>query len=361
MMILKALLFINGFALLIAGIIIFMDRVVNNYGKCKITINDDKEFTEDGGKSLLRMLFENKYFIPSACGGKGTCGYCKLKVTEGGGDALPTETLILTPKEQSQQFRLACQLKVKNDLKIEIPPEYLEIQEFKGEVILTELVTSDIKRVRIKLLEPKKMTYKPGQYVQIRIPTDAGIEFRAYSMASNPDQTDEIEVNVKLIPDGIGSTYVHSKSVGSKIEFSGPYGDFFLKTDSQNDIVCVAGGVGLAPLKSIVSYWEAHKPDRHIYLFYGARKEIDLYDHDYFTRLDKQFEKFHYHPGLSDADQTWEGAKGFIHTVMDNVMEPGSGEHSEAYLCGPPIMINAVTETLKSKGLTEERIWYDKF
>jgi len=355
----SALVFMNGMALVICGLIVFMDRVVSNYGPCRIVINDDKEFVGQGGKSLLRLLLENKYFIPSACGGKGTCGYCKLQVTEGGGPPIPTETLILSPREMRDGYRLACQLKVKNDLRVAIPPEYLEIREYAGEITTSELVTSDIKRIRIKLMETEPLSYKPGQYVQIRVDHRGGTDFRAYSMASNPDEGEEIEINVKLIPDGIGSGYLHARDVGEQVDLSGPYGDFFLREDSHRTIVCVAGGVGLAPLKSIVLYWQHHQTHRRLELYYGARKAADLYDHDFFQAIAAKQENFHYHPALSDEDEAWTGETGFIHTVLGRNRDPA--DEAEAYLCGPPIMIDAVTDVLMEKNVPQERIWYDKF
>lgn len=358
-MILSALYFSLGFSVVIGLVIIFMDRVVNNYGECKIIINNDKEFHAQGGQTLLRMLFENKYFIPSACGGKGTCGYCKLKIHDGAGPILPTESLILTPKERAENFRMACQVKVKGDMAIEIPPEYLEIQEYEGEISLTEDLTSDIKRIQIKLLSPDKIKYKPGQYVQILVPTEEGSDFRAYSMASSPVVKDMVELNIKRIPEGIGSGYMHARKLGDNVELSGPYGDFYLREDSHRDIICVAGGVGLAPLKSIVLYWDSHNINRDIFLFYGSRTLADLYDHDYFMELASRKEKFHYHPALSDDEPGWTGDRGFIHTLIPKYIR--SGEHSEAYLCGPPIMIDAVTATLVGEGVHKERIWYDKF
>jgi Na+-transporting NADH:ubiquinone oxidoreductase subunit F len=358
-MILRALLFSNAFALTIGLIILFMDKVINNYGICSIIINDDKEIHVKGGSTLLRLLFESKYFIPSACGGKGTCGYCKLQITEGGGPALPTEKLILTPFEQKQGFRLGCQLKVKNDLHIKIPEEYLNIKEYTGTVTLSKFVTDDIKRIKIRLPEKEELKYKPGQYIQIKFPTDDGVDFRAYSMASNPTQTTEVEINVKLIPDGLGSSYAHSKNEGDEFDFSGPYGDFFLRTDSHREIICVAGGVGLAPLKSIILYCEEHQIQRTVYLFYGARKVDQLYDHDYFSQLAENMENFHYYPALSEPDENWNGENGFIHSVIDKKIEQGI--NGEAYLCGPPIMIEAVNEILDQKGIPKERIWYDKF
>ncbi len=359
MTILAALLFMNGFALAICGLIVFMDRVVSNYGTCRIVINGDKEFHARGGKPLLRMLLENKYFIPSACGGKGTCGYCKVKVHEGGGQAIPTESLILSGRELRDGFRLACQVRVRNDLEIEIPPEYLEIREYTGAITHGELVTSDIRKIRIKLPEDEPMSYKPGQYIQVRIDHAGGTDFRAYSMASDPDRGQEIEINVKRIPEGIGSGYLHSLAVGDNVELSGPYGDFFLRTDSNRTIVCVAGGVGLAPLKSIVSYWKTHQSHRRLELYYGARTTADLYDHDEFAALGKTQDNFRYYPALSDEDKSWQGETGFIHSVIEK--HRIASDPAEAYLCGPPIMIEAVMDVLRKKDIPEERIWYDKF
>lgn len=354
-----AIVFINIYVIVISALIIFLNKVISKYEPCKIVINDDKEFVAQGGKSLLRLLFENKYFIPSACGGKGTCGYCKLKVLEGGGDALPTEGLILSSTEIRQGFRLACQLKVRNNLRVLIPPEYLEIKEYNGEVLSSELVTRDIKKIRIKILPPDEISFKPGQYVQIKFPTPEGIDYRAYSIASSPEDRHAIELNVKLIPEGLGSSYMHSLQPGDPVQFSGPYGEFYLQTESSRKIICVAGGVGLAPIKSIVLYWDAAMKNREIELYYGSRTLKDLYDHDIFRELAERHAGFHYYPALSDEDPEWKGDRGFIHTVMAKHLEQGG--KAEAYLCGPPIMIDAVTETLQQKGVPQERILYDKF
>ncbi|RKX87934.1 MAG: oxidoreductase [Spirochaetes bacterium] len=358
-MILKALIFSNSFALIIALLLIFMDRVINNYGPCTLTINNDKEVQARGGTTLLRNLFESKYFIPSACGGKGTCGYCKLIVTEGGGSILPTEELMLSSAEKKQGYRLTCQLKVKNNLKLHIPEEYLNIQEYEGKIVISDPVTSDIRRVGIALSTEDEITYKPGQYVQIKIPGSGESDYRAYSMSSCPDEKKQIEINVKLIPDGVGSGYIHSLSVGDELDFSGPYGDFYLREDSHRDIICVAGGVGLAPIKSILLHWQRHNLNRTLWLFYGARSTEDLYDHEIFAELDEREAGLKYFPALSEPDEDWTGKSGFIHSVMDKAL-PGD-VNGEAYLCGPPIMIDAVTEVLVSKGVSDERIWYDKF
>ena len=359
MILLKALLFMNAFSLVLGVLIVFMDRVLSSYGPCRITINDDKEFEAKGGRTLLRTLLEAKYFIPSACGGKGTCGYCKVRVAAGGGAPLATEALILKPAEIRQGYRLACQLKVKNDLRIHLPTEYLEIREYAGEIALSEPVTSDIRRIRIRLPAGERLACKPGQYIQVRIDHEGGTDFRAYSVASSPDETEAIEINVKKIPNGLGSVHLHSLGTGSQVGFSGPYGDFFLRTDSHRKIVCVAGGVGLAPLKAIVLYWKEHCPDRRLELYYGARSVKDLYDHEVFTHLAQAYPTFAYHPALSAPGPDWQGSTGFIHTVL--AAQLNDGPDSEAYLCGPPIMIDAVTGVLLQKGVPAERIWYDKF
>ncbi|HJO95575.1 MAG TPA: FAD-binding oxidoreductase [Victivallales bacterium] len=359
MIFLKAVIFINLYVFAIGILIIFMDKVISNYGKCKIKINDDKEFEEEGGKTLLKGLFENKYFIPSACGGKGTCGYCKLKVEEGGGPALPTEALILNSRELKENYRLSCQVKLREDIKVTIPAEYLKIKEYNATIENTELVTSDIKKVKIGLPENEEISFKAGQYVQVMFDTPEGLDYRAYSIASNPEIKNTIELNVKLIPEGLGSSFVHAKKANDNIQFSGPYGEFFLRTDSHRKIICVAGGVGLAPMKSIVDYWNQHPQSRKCELYYGSRTVKDLYDHKLFEKIANENSDFSYYPALSDKDPDWNGEEGFIHKIIEKHLEDGA--NSEAYLCGPEIMINAVTEVLVSKGILEERISYDKF
>lgn len=359
-MIVTALIFINLFVLTIGALIIFFDRVISNYGVCKIIINEDKEFEAQGGKSLLRLLFENKYFIPSACGGKGTCGYCKVKVVEGGGKALPTESLILSYREIKQGFRLACQVKVRNDLKIEIPPEYLEIKEYEGVIESAIDATPDIKKIEIKILPPDEISFKPGQYVQVKYRhPNREIDYRAYSIASTPDIKNKIELNIKKIPEGLVSTYMHTLKEGDKIEFSGPYGEFYLRTDSSRKIICVAGGVGLAPIKSIVLFWKAHQNSRILELYYGCRTRADLYDHEIFTGILKEESNFKYYPALMEPDNEWRSHTGYIHEVMKKHLT--ECKNSEAYICGPPPMIEAVIKTLIECGMAEERIFFDKF
>ncbi len=356
-MILNALLFINIFCLIIAIIIIFMDRVISNYGELNVNINDEKEIVVDGGKPLSKSLIHKKILIPSACGGKGTCGYCKLKVSKGGGSVLPLERVKLTGKEIKHGYRLSCQVKVREDMKIYIPDEYFNIKEYVAQVTREELVTTDIKQIELKLIEPKDIKFKPGQYVQVHFGVGKNSEIRAYSISSAPHQKG-IELNIKKVPYGLGSSYLHNLKVGDELQISGPYGDFYLK-DSKAKIICVSGGVGLAPLKSIAAYWERECPNRIIDFYYGARTIADLFDHDIFLEYDKKYENFNYYPALSDADENWDGDRGFIHNIIDKYLD--SSEEKEGYLCGPPIMIDASVTVLLKKGVHIEKIWYDEF
>ena len=351
-------IFINSVAVIICLIIIFMDKVVSNYKDSNINVNNEKDFVVEGGKSLLRSLTEKKLFLPSGCGGKGTCGFCKANVVEGGGKVLPTEKMFLSRSEIRQGVRLACQVKVREDLKIIVPQEYFNVKQYDAVVSYSEQVTPDIKKIKLILPDKEEMTFKPGQYLQINVDTGSEIESRAYSLASSPDSGNEVEINIKLIPEGIGSTYMHERKVNDVVSISGPYGDFFLQ-DTKARIICVGGGVGLAPMNSIVAYWQAHCSDRILELYYGARTMKDLYNHDMFVEIASKFENFKYHPALSDPEPEWKGAKGFIHQIMDKEME--DKDTKEAYLCGPLIMIEAVMKVLKSKGVDENKTWYDKF
>ena len=358
-MILRSLIFINVFALAIGFVLILLERMISTYGEVTITINDDKELRAPGGKTLLRVLFDNRYFIPSACGGKGTCGYCKLVVTAGAGEILPIESLILSPAERRQGYRLSCQVKVRGDMRIRVPAEYLEIKEYEGEVVSTELVTPDIRRIRIRIRGEDGISFRPGQYVQVKFDAGGTSDYRAYSIASNPDDERHIELNVKLVPEGLGSTYLHSLKKGDPVEFSGPYGEFFLDADSGRRILCAAGGVGLAPIKSIIEFWNSHGLDREIDFFYGSRAAASLYDHERFAKLAEENPKFHYYPALSAQDPDWQGEYGYLHDLIAEKLDGGEG--FEAYLCGPPPMVENVIKVLKEKGVPGDRILYDKF
>ena len=357
-MILDAILFINIFSLIICIIIIFLDRVISNYGEIKVKINNEREIEVKGGKPLLKELVHQKILIPSACGGKGTCGFCKLRIVSGGGIVLPLEKSKLTRNEIKSNFRLACQVKVREPMEIYIPDEYFNIKEYEARIKSTELVTSDIKKIIIDLIEPKTINFKPGQYIQVHFGVGKSSEIRAYSLSSTPDVHNEIELNIKKIPEGLGSNYLHNLNIDDRLTISGPYGDFYLK-DSDARIICISGGVGLAPLKSIAAYWEKNCPHRIIDFYYGARTIKDLYDHELFLEYAKKYENFNYYPALSHGEEEWSGERGFIHNIIDKNLD--GEDDKEGYLCGPPIMIDACINILLEKGVHIEKIWYDKF
>jgi len=350
----------TGILTVYAIILILIDQYVGNYGECTISLNGEKDLTVEGGKTLLTSLLDNKIFIPSACGGKGTCGYCKCKVKDGAGPILPTEVTILTKDDIKEDKRLACQIKVKNDLKIEIPSDMLHAREYQTRVSKIKDLTYDIKLIEFKLSNDEFVDFKPGQYLQFKIPGTE--EFRAYSIASTPKEKGLIQFMIRKVPNGLCSGYIHEQlDVGDEITLTGPYGDFFLQEDSTKDVVCIAGGVGVPPLKSIIQHLFDKGTSRQVYYFFGARSVKDLYYFDEPKNLDKKYPNFTYLPALSEPGQedNWVGETGFIHLALDKVIQ--NGPNTEAYLCGPEPMINAVTNVLTAKGVKEEDIYYDKF
>jgi len=358
----SAFLAMNGLVLGMCLFLLASRRWLSSYGICKIRINDEKDAQIQGGNSLLLSLVANKVFIPSACGGRGTCGYCKVRVLEGGGSVLATEQLILTPAEVKQNTRLSCQVRVRKDLVVHIPEEYLAIKEYQTEIAKIEVMTDLIKKFHFRLLEPKTITFKAGQYVQVNLerPGEDPV-YRGYSVASSPLLKDSIELNVRRVENGLMSTWLHSLKEGDRVNMSGPYGEFFLQETTNRSVVCIAGGVGLAPMKSIIQYMTEKKIDRKVYLFYGARNLPLLYDHGQFVDLAKQNPKFQYVPALSDPhpNEPWDGRKGLITDIFQTVFP--EGEPAEAYLCGPPVMIDALLPMLAAKGIAQKDIYYDKF
>jgi len=348
-----------GILVFYAIILILVDEYIGNYGICKITLNNEKELNVDGGRTLLNSLIENKIFIPSACGGKGTCGYCKCKVTDGAGPILPTEVTVLTKQDIKAHKRLSCQIKVKGDLKVEIPADMLYAKEYKTTISKIEDLTYDIKLIEFKLPTNEFVDFKPGQYMQFKIPGTE--EFRAYSIASTPKEKGIIQFMIRKVPEGLCSGYIHdSLEVGDKVILTGPYGDFFLQENSTKDVICVAGGVGVPPLRSIIQHLFDKGTNRQVYYFFGARSVKDLYYYDQPSELAKQYPNFKYIPALSEpgAEDNWTGETGFIHLAIDKVIQ---NNNAEVYLCGPEPMINAATNVLKAKGIQDEDIYYDKF
>ena len=355
-----SILIMGGIATVLGIVLILLDRYLASYGECNIRINEDIDLAVTGGEFLLSYLVENKIFIPSACGGKATCGFCKVIVQEGGGPLMPTEIPFLTKSEVLNNIRLACQVKVKSDIRVIVPEEYLSVQEFKATVVEIHPLTYDTKEITLKLEEPEIISFKPGQYIQIQVPETS--EYRAYSVASLPSWDNIIKLVVRLIPGGICSTYIHtSLQVGDTVSFTGPYGEFFLREDSDMDIVCVGGGCGMAPFMSIIRHLFETGTTRNVTYFFGVRTKRDLYYTKEFQRLAEEHNNFKFIVALSapEKEDRWTGETGLIHQVLNKYI--GDVKNIEAYICGTPDMIDATIITLKSRGMKEEHIFFDKF
>ena len=326
----------------------------------KIVINGNKDLEVTGDGTLLDHLSINKIFIPSACGGKGTCGHCKVHVQNGGGEVLATEKAYLSPQEIDKGIRLACQLKVKDDIQITLPEELLNIQEYSGKVIEIRDLTYDIKFIRVDLVPPYSMDFKPGQYAQIKVP---GYDvFRAYSIASPPSSRDSIDFIIRLVNKGLCTTYIHKAlEVGDNIQFTGPYGDFYLKEDSDKEIICIGRSTGMAPMRSILHHLkEKNMPRKVTYLFGNSYKE-DVFMLDEFEEMAKQYPNFRFIPALSrpKPSDNWTGEIGRVTELVGRYF--GTVEHCEAYLCGPAVMLDEATRVLRNKGMDPGNILYDEF
>ena len=353
----------------ITGILAFLltlaDRTINNYGKIKIIINDEKEYIVDGGSSLLSSLIEHQIFIPSACGGKGTCGYCKVKVLEGGGPVLPTEMPFLTQDELKQNMRLSCQCKVKRDLKIQIPEELFNVREYEAIVESIEDMTPVIKKIRLRLKEEHEINFKPGQYIQLKAPKYEGNDeevYRAYSIASPPSQKNYIDLIIGYVPNGKATTYVHKiLKEGDKVYFNGPYGDFYFQENSDREIVMVAVGTGMAPILSMLYHLKENNIKRKATFYFGAKTPDDLFLLDEMKNFEETLFDFKFIPTLSRVaeEHNWAGEKGRVNNALEKYLT--DGENKEAYLCGNPPMIDTVVSVLKQKGIPEELIFFDKF
>jgi Na+-transporting NADH:ubiquinone oxidoreductase subunit F len=335
-----------------------------DYGECEITINDEQNLNVQGGQNVLSYLTEEKIFIPSACGGRGTCGLCKLKILEGAGPLLPTEEPYLEKNEIESNVRLSCQVKVRNDLKIEIPEELFSVREYicRCEEIID--LTYNIKQFRFKLIEPDIIDFKAGQYVQLLTPVyekSSEEVYRAYSVSSNPADKNAVELIIKLVPGGICTTYCFEyMKLGDEININGPYGDFVL-ADSQSPIIFIAGGSGMAPVKSMLHYLSDTGSRRDILYYFGANKTEDLFLLDLMKDFEKEINSFRFVPVVSHAeDGTKKGRR--LGLVTDAVQKDlADASKYEAYLCGSPGMVDATEKILIDHGIHPENIFYDKY
>jgi len=359
-----------GLLLALSVVLEIAARFFVDAGPFTIDVNNgERTLTAEGGSTLLNVLTDNKIFIPSACGGQATCGYCKVRLPDSSiADVLPTEKAFLNRQELANGTRLACQVKIRRPLSVRIPQHLLSVQQYRAKVISTVSVTHDIKELQFKLIDPPTMDYSYGHYIQVSIPDpQEGAISRAYSVSSPIDQKDVIELNVRLhpargkIPAGKGSTYLHNLKVGDEVIITGPYGEFELDTDPKTELICVGGGAGMAPMKNLILSILEHIPKKPVWLFFGCRTRADVFYLDLYQKLSQKHPHFKVIYALSEkADDHWDGETGFIHLSVDKYL-PDDLRAQQAFLCGPPPMIDAVTEVLLDKNMRPERIFYDKF
>lgn len=361
---LKAVLVVSAIAAGLAAVLVIAEMFLRNYGPCKITINDEKEITVNGGDNLLSVLTSQKIFIPSACGGRGTCGLCKLKVLEGAGALLPTEEPYLDKKEIEDSIRLSCQVKVRNDLKIKIPEELFAIREYTARCAEIKDLTHDIKLFRFELTDPTEISYTPGQYVQLLTPVyekSSEEVYRAYSVASDPAPKNIIDLIIRLVPGGICTTYCFEYlKVGDEVKMNGPYGEFRL-TDNDAEMVWVAGGSGMAPFVSILHEMKNSNNHRKATYYFGANKVEELFLTEQMRQFEKDLPNFKFVPVVAKPGEgeNWDGETGLVTQAVErNIKNAGD---CEGYLCGSPGMIDAAIEALKKLGMNENKIYYDKF
>ena len=361
---------VAGIGAVLAAIIAVLDSIVNNYGEVKIDINGGKkELQVKGGPPLLRLLSENGIFLPSACGGRGACGVCKCRITTDVGPVLATETPYLNQKDIEQNVRLACQIKIKSDVAIQVPEDVFTVRQCKGTVESVRDVTYDIREVRVKLDDPREIEFAAGQYAQLVAPPYDNVKDyiqRAYSMSGVPSDRKALEFYIRLVPGGALTTYVfkHLKPK-QKIELMAPFGDFSMReTDAIK--LGVAGGSGMAPLKSIIlDMCEKGRTGTEFWYFFGARAVRDLYYVEELKAIEGKWPDFHFIPALSEPlpEDNWTGETGLITNVLDRFLETTipKDRPKEGYLCGSPGMIDACIKVMQKHGVTDDRIFYDKF
>ena len=393
--------------LLVIVLLVAKSKLVPS-GNVKLTINGEKEAEVPIGGTLLSTLQGENIYLSSACGGSGSCGQCRCRVVEGGGEILPTETGFFSRKEQKEHWRLACQTKVKEDMQVIVPESVFGVKEWECEVVSNRNVSTFIKEFVVKLPEGEVMNFKSGSYAQITIPpydikyADYDIDekfrgdwdhfdmwsltckndtetIRAYSMANYPAEGNIITLNVRIatppmdrathkwmnVSPGISSSYIFSLKPGDKVRMSGPYGDFHIQ-DTDAEMLYIGGGAGMAPLRAqILHLFRTLHTGRKVSYWYGARSKKEIFYEEDFREIEKQFPNFSFHIALSDPqpEDNWTGYVGFIHQVIyDNYLKDHDApEDIEYYMCGPGPMANAVKVMLEDLGVPRSQLFFDDF
>ena len=393
--------------LLVIVLLVAKSKLVPS-GNVKLTINGEKEAEVPIGGTLLSTLQGENIYLSSACGGSGSCGQCRCRVVEGGGEILPTETGFFSRKEQKEHWRLACQTKVKEDMQVIVPESVFGVKEWECEVVSNRNVSTFIKEFVVKLPEGEVMNFQSGSYAQITIPpydikyADYDIDekfrgdwdhfdmwsltckndtetIRAYSMANYPAEGNIITLNVRIatppmdrathkwlpVSPGISSSYIFSLKPGDKVRMSGPYGDFHIQ-DTDAEMLYIGGGAGMAPLRAqILHLFRTLHTGRKVSYWYGARSKKEIFYEEDFREIEKQFPNFSFHIALSDPqpEDNWTGYVGFIHQVIyDNYLKDHDApEDIEYYMCGPGPMANAVKAMLENLGVERSQLFFDDF
>lgn len=394
--------------LLLVVILLIAKAKLLPQGKVEVVINDEKHIPAAAGSTLLSTLGDNKIFLPSACGGGGTCGMCRCQVHSGAGTILPTETGFFSRKEQMNDWRLACQVKVKENVELEIPQEILGIKKWECEVVSNDNVATFIKEFVVKLPEGENLNFRSGGYIQIDVPKlDVDFKdmiigdeyrddwekfkmfdlkmnnptptYRAYSMANHPAEGNIVMLNIRIatppfdrakggfmdVNPGICSSYIFSRKPGDKVMISGPFGEFFIK-DTDNEMMFIGGGAGMAPMRShIFDQFKTKHTSRKATFWYGARSLKEVFYEDDFNEISAENENFDWTLALSEPlpEDNWTGPTGFIHQVIfdEYLSKHEAPEDIEYYLCGPPMMNAAVEKMLYDLGVPDENIAYDDF
>ncbi len=403
--ILASLAVFTGVIVGLVALLMIAKRQLVAEGEVTIQINGEKDIKVAPGQSLLSALSSQQIFLPSACGGGGTCAMCKCQVLEGGGDILPTETGMISRRERKENWRLGCQVKVKQDMKIHVPEEIFGIKKWECEVVSNHNVATFIKEFVVRLPPGEHLDFEPGGYIQIDVPRyectfrDFEIEeeyredwdkfklwdtkaynheddvYRAYSMANYPAEGDIVMLNIRIataprgmdVPPGVCSSYVFSRKPGDKVVVSGPYGEFKINRASKREMIYIGGGAGMAPLRSQIYHMfkTEQMRDRKVTYWYGARSLREMFYWEELIEIEKAFDNFQFHLALSDPmpQDAWQGKVGFIHQVLyDHYLKDHEApEDCEYYICGPPLMLQAVLKMLDELGVPSENIRFDDF